>query len=67
MGSANKIHLLDKKINKKRITEVQAAEKLERFRKIHKSFLYPSFDTIAGSGKNELSFITGQINTIVKL
>ncbi|ETA70751.1 aminopeptidase P family protein [Candidatus Pelagibacter ubique] len=41
-----------KKINKKRITEVQAAEKLERFRKIHKSFLYPSFDTIAGSGKN---------------
>ncbi|WP_072090738.1 aminopeptidase P family protein [Candidatus Pelagibacter communis] len=41
-----------KKINKKRITEVQAAEKLESFRKIHKSFLYPSFDTIAGSGKN---------------
>ncbi len=41
-----------KKINRKKITEVQAAEKLERFRKIHKSFLYPSFDTIAGSGKN---------------
>ena len=41
-----------KKINKKKITEVQAAEKLEKFRKMHKSFLYPSFDTIAGSGKN---------------
>tara|TARA_B100000902_G_scaffold314146_1_gene304805 strand:+ start:1558 stop:3252 length:1695 start_codon:yes stop_codon:yes gene_type:complete len=41
-----------KKINKKKITEVRAAEKLEGFRKMHKSFLYPSFDTIAGSGKN---------------
>ena len=41
-----------KKINKKKITEVDAAKKLEKFRKMHKSFLYPSFDTIAGSGKN---------------
>ena len=41
-----------KKINKKKITEVEAAKKLERFRKMNKSFLYPSFDTIAGSGKN---------------
>ncbi len=41
-----------KKINNKKITEVEAAEKLEKFRKMHKSFLYPSFDTIAGSGKN---------------
>ncbi len=41
-----------KKINKNKITEVQAASKLERFRKMSKSFLYPSFDTIAGSGKN---------------
>ena len=41
-----------KKINKKKITEVEAAKKLERFRKMHRSFLYPSFDTIAGSGKN---------------
>ncbi len=41
-----------KKVNKKKITEVQASEKLEKFRKMHKSFLYPSFDTIAGSGKN---------------
>ena len=41
-----------KKINKKKITEVEAAKKLETFRKKNKSFLYPSFDTIAGSGKN---------------
>ncbi len=41
-----------KKINKKKITEVEAAKKLEKFRKMNKSFLYPSFDTIAGSGKN---------------
>ena len=41
-----------KNINKKKITEVEAATKLEKFRKMNKSFLYPSFDTIAGSGKN---------------
>ena len=41
-----------KKINKKRISEVEAAKKLENFRKLNKNFLYPSFDTIAGSGKN---------------
>ena len=39
-------------INKKKITEVEAAKKLEKFRKMSKNFLYPSFDTIAGSGKN---------------
>ena len=41
-----------KKVNKKTITEVEAARKLERFRKMNKNFLYPSFDTIAGSGEN---------------
>ena len=41
-----------KEINKNKITEVEASKKLERFRKMNKSFLYPSFDTIAGSGKN---------------
>jgi Xaa-Pro aminopeptidase len=41
-----------KNINKKNITEVQAQNKLEKFRKINKNYLYPSFDTIAGSGKN---------------
>ena len=40
-----------KKINKKKISEVEAAEKLENFRKLNKNFLYPSFDTIAGSGR----------------
>ena len=41
-----------KNINKKKITEVDAQNKLEKFRKMNKYFLYPSFDTIAGSGKN---------------
>ncbi len=41
-----------KKINKKKITEVEAAKKLENFRKLNKNYLYPSFDTIAGSGEN---------------
>ena len=41
-----------KKINKKTINEVQAQNKLESFRKLNKNYLYPSFDTIAGSGKN---------------
>ena len=41
-----------KKKNKKKITEFDAAKKLENFRKLNKNFLYPSFDTIAGSGKN---------------
>ena len=41
-----------KNINKKKISEVNASKKLENFRKMNKNFLYPSFDTIAGSGKN---------------
>ena len=41
-----------KKVNKKQINEVQAQNKLESFRKQNKNYLYPSFDTIAGSGKN---------------
>ena len=41
-----------KKINKKKITEVDAQIKLEKFRKKSKNYLYPSFETIAGSGKN---------------
>ncbi len=39
-------------VNKKPITEVQAQNKLERFRKQNRNYLYPSFDTIAGTGKN---------------
>ena len=41
-----------KNINKKQINEVQAQNKLENFRKLNKDYLYPSFDTIAGTGKN---------------
>ena len=41
-----------KNINKKKITEVEAQNKLEKFRKMNKNYLYPSFDTIAGSGAN---------------
>jgi Xaa-Pro aminopeptidase len=41
-----------KNINKKQINEVQAQNKLESFRRLNKNYLYPSFDTIAGSGKN---------------
>ena len=41
-----------KKINKKIITEVDAQNKLEKFRKLSKDYLFPSFNTIAGSGSN---------------
>ena len=41
-----------KNVNKKMINEEQAQNKLESFRKLNKNYLYPSFDTIAGSGKN---------------
>ena len=63
INNMKKAHILDgvaltkfifwlKYINKKKITEVYAQNKLEKFRKVSKYFLYPSFDTIAGSGKN---------------
>ncbi len=38
--------------NKKKITEFQAQNKLEKFRKMNQNYLYPSFNTIAGSGSN---------------
>ena len=41
-----------KNTNKKNITEVDAQIKLEQFRKKNRNYLYPSFDTIAGSGEN---------------
>ena len=40
------------KNNKKTITEKNLEKKLENFRKRSKNYLYPSFDTIAGSGPN---------------
>ncbi len=41
-----------KNVNKKKITEIDAQIKLEKFRKKNKNYLFPSFDTIAGAGKN---------------
>jgi Xaa-Pro aminopeptidase len=41
-----------KNINNKNITEFDAQNKLEKFRKMNKSYLYPSFNTIAGAGSN---------------
>ena len=41
-----------KNINKKIITEVEAQNRLEKFRKLNKDYLFPSFNTIAGSGFN---------------
>ena len=41
-----------KNINKKEISEFEAQNKLEKFRKKNKNYLYPSFNTIAGTGSN---------------
>jgi len=41
-----------KNINKKNLTEVGAQNKLEKFRKMNKDYLFPSFNTIAGTGSN---------------
>jgi len=41
-----------KNINKKDITEIDAQNKLEKFRKLDPDYLFPSFNTIAGSGSN---------------
>ena len=43
---------MDQKVNKKQITELDAQKKLEKFRKKSQNYLYPSFNTIAGSGAN---------------
>ena len=40
------------KHNKKKITEKQIENKIENYRIKSKNYLYPSFDTIAGSGPN---------------
>jgi len=41
-----------KNMNKNIITEFEAQNKLEKFRKFNKDYLFPSFNTIAGSGSN---------------
>ena len=39
-------------LNKRKITEYEAQKKLESFRRLNKNYLFPSFNTIAGAGKN---------------
>ncbi len=41
-----------KNLKKLTLTEQQIEKKLENYRKQNKNYLYPSFDTIAGSGPN---------------
>ena len=41
-----------KNVNKKVITEVDAQNRLEKFRKLNPAYLFPSFNTIAGAGSN---------------
>ena len=41
-----------KKLRNKKITEIDAQNKLEKFRKQNKTYLFPSFSTIAGTGAN---------------
>jgi Xaa-Pro aminopeptidase len=41
-----------KNVNRKNITEVYAQNKLEKFRKLSDDYLFPSFNTIAGTGSN---------------
>ena len=41
-----------KNLKKLNITEVDAQNKLEKIRKMNSKYLFPSFKTIAGSGKN---------------
>ena len=41
-----------KNVNNKDITEVDAQNKLEKFRRMSNDYLYPSFNTIAGAGSN---------------
>ena len=41
-----------KNTNKKKITEIDSQNKLEKFRKLNKNYLFPSFNTIAGTGSN---------------
>jgi len=43
---------LKKNFKKKKITEISAQKKLEGFRKMNKTYKFPSFSTISGSGPN---------------
>jgi len=41
-----------KNVNNKKIKEIDAKNKLEKFRRLNKNYLFPSFETIAGAGSN---------------
>ncbi len=41
-----------KNVNKNKISEVDAQNKLEQFRRLNNDYLFPSFNTIAGTGSN---------------
>tara|TARA_Y100000590_G_scaffold169916_1_gene194489 strand:+ start:966 stop:2675 length:1710 start_codon:yes stop_codon:yes gene_type:complete len=43
---------LKKNFKRKKITEISAQKKLENFRKMNKTYKFPSFSTISGSGPN---------------
>jgi len=43
---------LKKNFSKKKITEISAQKKLENFRKMNKTYKFPSFSTISGAGPN---------------
>jgi len=43
---------LKKNFGSKKITEISAQEKLEAFRKMNKTYKFPSFSTISGAGPN---------------
>ena len=58
-----------KNLKNKKITEIDAEKKLEKFRKKNKNFLYPSFNTIAGTGSNGAIVhyrATKQTNKVIK-
>ena len=46
------IYWIKNNINKFAISEISAQQKLEKFRKKNKNYLFPSFNTISGSGPN---------------
>ena len=41
-----------KNVNKKKITEIEAKNRLQKFRKLNINYLFPSFNTIVGTGSN---------------
>ena len=41
-----------KNVNKKKITEIDSQNKLKKLRKLNKNYLFPSFNTMAGTGSN---------------